>query len=455
MDIISIVLAAINLLLLIVIYLYYTRSAAAQERLRGEISELSAAKAKVDELSVVHKSELFHTKEKLQEVSHEKEKFENIAAARETEIRALLQESANYRSQVENIQEQLANLEANDKRQREQFKNIATEIFSEHTKEFKSTNKESIDLLLKPFKDNITEFRDRVEKIYSIENQQRGALSNELRNLMELNRKITTETTNLTNALKGNSKIQGDWGEMILETILDSSNLEKGIHYSTQYNIKDEAGNNLRPDVVLNLPDNKQIVIDSKTSLTAFVSYVAAESEAERAILLDQHLKSVRQHVNELGRKEYQKLVNSPDFVIMFIPNEPAFLAALQADNTIWGDAYNKKVIISSPTNLFALLKLVDDLWKRNAQSKNTEAIVKNATKLFEQLVNFSSSLEDIGKALETAQTKYDDAFKRLHTGNDNISRLGLKLRKLGLPTKKQLSSKMVEGNEEESETEE
>lgn len=426
MNIIPIVLSIIIVLLLIILYAFFRFSKGEQQRLLSQVDQANSARLKAEQL----------------------------ATAREVEIRTLLQESAQYRSRLELSEKQRAQQaeqqKQSEERQREQFRNIATEIFTEHTREFKSTNKESIDTLLKPFKDNISEFRQRVEKIYSSENEQRGALHNELRNLMELNRKITTETTNLTNALKGNSKVQGDWGEMILETILDSSNLEKGVHYSTQSNIKDEEGNNLRPDVVLNLPDNKQIVIDSKTSLTAFVNYVAADNEAERAILLDQHLKSVRQHVNELGRKEYQKLVNSPDFVIMFIPNEPAFLAALQADSTIWSDAYNKKVIISSPTNLFALLKLVDDLWKRNAQSKNTEAIVKNATKLFEQLVSFSSSLEDVGKSLDAARLKYDDAYKRLHTGNDNIARLGDKLRKLGLPTKRQLSAKMLEGNESE-----
>ncbi len=424
MNLIFSILAVAMLALLAILYIVFRNSKLQEQRLLSQVDQ-------------AHKERI---------------KIEEIASAREVEIRSLLQEVALYRTQLENSQRQHEELSRTQKqgeeRMREQFKNIATEIFTEHTKQFKTTNKESIDQLLRPFKDNISEFRERVERIYSAENEQRGALHNELRNLMDLNRRITTETTNLTNALKGNSKVQGDWGEMILETILDSSNLEKGIHYSTQYNIKDSEGNNLRPDVVLNLPDNKQIVIDSKASLTAFVSYVAAQSEAERTVLLEQHLKSVRQHVNELGRKEYQKLVNSPDFVIMFIPNEPAFLAALQADSTIWSDAYNKKVIISSPTNLFALLKLVDDLWKRNAQSKNTEAIVKNATKLFEQLVSFSTSLEDVGKSLDAARLKYDDAFKRLHTGNDNIARLGDKLRKLGLPTKKQLSQKMLEGNE-------
>lgn len=381
-----------------------------------------------------------------------------IVDAKEAEIRELIKQSTAYRTKLEQSlsqrkldeqrqSDELEKLRQDSEQMREQFKAIAGEVLKEQSQQFKNTNKESLDILLKPFKDNITEFRERVEKIYSSENEQRGSLFNELKNLRELNAKITTETTNLTNALKGNSKVQGDWGEMILETILDSSNLEKGIHYSTQSNIKDSEGNNLRPDVVLNLPDKKQIVIDSKTSLTAFVAYTSAQSEAERAVHLDAHLKSVRQHINELGRKEYQKLVNSPDFVIMFIPNEPAFLSALQADSTIWSDAYNKKVIISSPTNLFALLKLVDDLWKRNAQSKNTEAIVKNATKLYEQLIAFTAALEEVGKSLDSAKSKYDEAYKRLHTGNDNIARLGDKLHKLGLPSKKSLSQKLLDGN--------
>ncbi len=331
---------------------------------------------------------------------------------------------------------------------RDQFKNIATEIFTDHSQRFKESSRESIDTMLKPFKENITTFRERVETIYNFENEQRGALKNELERLMELNRKITAETSNLTNALRGNSKVQGDWGEMILETILQRSNLVRGTHYSTQTNFKDEEGNNLRPDVVLNLPEGKQIIIDSKTSLTAFVNYVNSEDPATRRQALDAHIVSVRQHIKELANKEYQKLINSPDFVIMFIPSEPAFLAALQAENSLWSEAYERRVIISSPTNLFALLKLVDDLWKRNAQSKNTAEIVTRGTKLYDQLVNFVGSLEGVGTALDVAKTKYDDAYKRLCTGNDNIIRNGEKLRKLGLPTKKQQSAKALIDND-------
>jgi DNA recombination protein RmuC len=226
--------------------------------------------------------------------------------------------------------------------------------------------------------------------------------------------------------------VQGDWGEVILDTILENSNLIRGVHYHTQLNVKDEQGNNLRPDVVLNLPGRKQVVIDSKVSLTAYVNYVGAESDTERRAAMSAHVASVRQHVRELGAKSYQQLMQSPDFVIMFVPNEPAFLDALKADNDLWSDAYNKKVVISSPTNLFALLKIVNDLWQRDEQSKNQAAILDTALKLYNQLVDFSSALEGVGGALEQARTKYDEAHKRLRTGNNNVVRLGERLRKLG-----------------------
>ncbi|MDE6445446.1 MAG: DNA recombination protein RmuC [Alistipes sp.] len=327
-----------------------------------------------------------------------------------------------------------------------QFRDLATEVLGEQSKRFRQTSQESLDLLLKPFRENITEFRKRVEEIHTTHTSQRGELKNELQRLVELNRTISADAQNLTNALKGNSKVQGDWGEMLLETILDNSSLLKGIHYETQYNIKDAEGRNLRPDVVLHLPEKKNIVIDSKVSLTAFVNYTAADNEEERRRHMAAHVASVRQHVAELGRKEYQRLLDSPDFVIMFVPNEPAFLAALQNDTAIWADAYEKKVIVSSPTNLFALLKLVADLWKYNDQDKNTKEIASCGLKLYEQLVAFTSSLEGVGAALDKARDAYDDAHKRLCTGNDNIIRVGERLRKTArLQTKRQHAARTLE----------
>ena len=360
-----------------------------------------------------------------------------LQASTDSEIASLRAKNAEEREAERAAREKL------EERFRLEFKNLATEILGEQSRAFKQTN---LDLLLKPFRENITEFRERVERIYSHENEQRGELKNELKRLMELNQHISADARNLTDALKGNSKVQGDWGEMLLETILDSSSLSKGIHYETQYNIKDEEGRNLRPDVVLHLPEKKDIVIDSKVSLTAFVNYTAAESEEERRRHLAAHVASVRQHVVELGRKEYQRRLNSPDFVIMFVPNEPAFLAALQSDPKIWSDAYERKVIVSSPTNLFALLKLVADLWKYNDQDKNTREIAACGLKLYEQLVAFTASLEGVGTALGKARDAYDDAYKRLCTGNDNIIRVGERLRRTArLQTKRQHSPRTLE----------
>lgn len=376
-----------------------------------------------------------------------------LGEAREARVRAESEREA-LRERVEELRqsrtERAAERDEELSQLKSEFKNLANEIVGQHTRDLRQTNRDSIDLMLKPFKDNITEFRARVEHIYSMENEQRGALKNELDNLVKLNMQMTTSAANLTDALRGNSKVQGDWGEAYLETILESTGLVRGVHYHVQQNFKTEEGANVRPDVVLLLPESRSIVIDSKVSLTAYVRSTEATSDGERRMAMAEHLQSIRRHVQELSLKEYQRLVNSPDFVVMFIPTEPAFLEALKQDNTIWTDAYAKKVIISSPTNLLALLKMVADMWRRDAQTKNQIEIIDKATKLYEQLVAFTDQLEGVGTALDTAKSRYDEAYKRLHTGNNNIVRLGEKLKKLGLPTKKSQSSKVLAAAEGE-----
>ncbi len=445
-------------ILILVLLLWRREShklAEAEARERDAVTRLSVAEARLaaaEQATSAEKEFRMRYEEQVQSLTEQRTRTEAelaaLRAASDTELSALRARSAEERAAEKAEREQL------EERFRQQFKNLATEILGEQSQRFKETNKESIDILLKPFRENIVDFRKRVEEIYTTQTSQRGELKSELKRLMELNQTISTEAQNLTNALKGNSKVQGDWGEMLLETILDSSALSKGIHYETQYNIKDEEGRNLRPDVVLHLPEKKDIVIDSKVSLTAFVGYTSADSEEEQRRYLAAHVASVRQHVTELGRKEYQRRLNSPDFVIMFIPNEPAFLAALQNDTAIWSDAYDKKVIISSPTNLFALLKLVADLWKYNDQDKNTKEIAACGLKLYEQLVAFTSSLEGVGTALDKARDSYEDAHKRLCSGNDNIIRVGERLRKTArLQTKRQHAARTLEiaGSEEDT----
>jgi DNA recombination protein RmuC len=330
-----------------------------------------------------------------------------------------------------------------------QFKTLAADILGEQSRSFRETNKESLDTLLKPFKQNIADFRERVEKIYATEAEQHGALKNELKHLMELNHRITTETTNLTRALKGDSKVQGDFGEMILDTILSTSHLVKGVHYFTQDTLKNEQGENMRPDVILHLPDKKQIIIDSKTSLTAYANYAAAENSVEQTAALKAHVESVRKHVLELSAKSYQGLINgSPDFVILFIPNESAFLAAMQADTEIWTDAYRRKVIISSPTNLFALLKLVDNLWQRSDLERNTRDIADCGSRIYDQLVAFTDSLQGVEKGIRAAQGAYDEAYKRFTTGNNNLIRLGNRMAGLHVKIKKSLPQGVLDSAE-------
>lgn len=389
------------------------------------------------------------------EVQTEAERREVRIEALETRLadqqRAFEQEREQQRSTAE---QQKSEMEQMQKAMQEQFRNLANDILEEKSRVFRQTNSESIEQLLKPFRDNITDFRLRVESIHRDDVERHGALKNELKNLMDLNRRITDETNNLTEAIRGNSKVQGDMGEMILTTILDHSNLIKGEHYVVQANLKDEEGNNLRPDVILNLPDGKRVIIDSKVSLTAYLDYTRADNDADRASAMARHIESIRQHIKELSRKEYHRLLDcTPDFVLMFIPIESAFLEAMrECRDDLWLEAYNRKVILSSPTNLFAMLKLVDDLWQRDNRNRSTERIAQLGVKLYDQFVRFVGALEGVGKGLGDAQRSYDEAYRRLTTGNDNLVRNSERLRQYGINPKKLLNSNLLDAAEDQTE---
>lgn len=469
------ILAVVSISLIATLVILSSRNRQLKENIHSltakSLEEQAAAQAESAALKAAVEAERKQREAaQLEAIKHSTELEATLAqnSSQQRQLSALQEEILGERKQREQEQQQRAKLEAELEAERkaiadkvlsqekfqqtlkEQFRTLAGDVLGEQSRHFKEQNRESMDIILKPFRDNIQEFRNRVDSIFTQQTEQSGELKGELRRLMELNQRITTETTNLTNALRGNSKTQGDWGEMILESILDNSNLIKGIHYQTQYNIKGEKGNDLRPDVVLFLPNNKQVIIDSKVSLTAYVNYVGAEDEGERKAALTAHLTSLRNHLKELGSKSYHRLMNSPDFVIMFIPNEPAFLDALKADKTLWNDAYDKKVIISSPTNLFALLKLVDDLWRRDDQNKNQEKILKYGLVIYEQVVAFCDELKQVGEGMDNAKKLYNNAFKRLYTGNNNIVRVGERMRNLGLATTKKISDEIVESSKEE-----
>ncbi len=322
-----------------------------------------------------------------------------------------------------------------------QFQNIANQILDEKSKKFTESNKINIEALLKPLGENIESFKKRVEETYDKESKQRFSLEEQVKNLLLETNKISSEANNLASALKGQNKKQGNWGEMILETILQNSGLICDVHYLREENIKGEDDKNLRPDFIVKLPNERAVIIDSKTSLTAYEKFCSAENLAMQEFHLKDHLSSIRNHIEILSEKKYDDLDASLDFTMMFIPIEPAYLAAIQADPQLWNYAYQKRILLTSPTNLIVCLKLVNDLWRREEQSKNQAEILRQAGNLYDKFIGFVESMEKVGRQIGSAQNAYEEAVKQLNSGKGNLISRAENLRKLGIKTTKNLKT--------------
>lgn len=337
-------------------------------------------------------------------------------------------------------------LEVQDKLNVE-FENIANKILKENTLEFTLSNKKNMDALLSPLKEKIISFERKVEETYDKELRDKISLKEEVKKLYELNSRISTEANNLTKALKGDVKKQGNWGELILEKILERSGLNKGVEYEREYVCKNIDGKTIRPDVIINLPDDKHIIIDSKVSLVAYERFINSNDSESQKVNIKGHLKSLKSHIQELSKKHYQSSdsFKTPDFVLMFLPIESSFSVAIQEDADLFNYAWDNKVVIVSPSTLLASLKTIASIWKYENQNRNVIKIAKESGALYDKFVAFVEDIDKLGKQIDSSKNTYDNAVKKLYVGNGNLVRRAENIRKLGANVKKALSKETID----------
>lgn len=416
----------------------------------------------------------------LQQLKNEKENLQQQwdsllarASKAESQNELLLQHYhayVNLQEQFKEAHSQVATLTANLKFTREkldnqqndmlrireqlklEFSELSKTILDDQSARFTKSNEEKIKQLLDPLKTNLVEFKQKVEETYDKESKERFSLAKEVHHLVEMSRQVSEEANNLTTALKGNNKMQGNWGEMILESLLENSGLTKGREYLVQEFIRDAAGNiikdengrGLQPDVMIYYPDQRRIIIDSKVSLVSWEQCIGCDDKFQQQLFLKDHIRSIRQHIDGLSKKNYAKYALALDYVLLFIPIEPAFLEAVKSDIQLWKYAYEKKILLVSPTNLFSVLKIIADLWKVEQQNKHAIDIAEKAGALYDKFYGFVANMEMMGKKLQDANECYTDAFKQLSHGRGNIISRIEELKLMGAKSSKQLPSKYL-----------
>ena len=416
------------------------QSAALENRLAALASELTAKQDRVAQLA----SESGQYQKRAETLSEELGQLK-------VELR---EQQVTLDKERRSASEKLELLEKNRDALKQEFENLANRIFDQKSERFSQQSKTSLDSLLNPFRDQLQDFRKRVEDVYTTETRDRQALRSEIKSLQELNRQITEEAANLTRALKGDKKIQGNWGELILERVLERSGLRKGVEYETQGSYRDDDNQLLRPDVIVHLPDQRNLVIDSKVSLVAYQQWVTADQEEERAAALKQHVEAVRNHIRALSEKDYSQLngLHSPDFVLLFMPIEPAFVAAFQQDENLFAEAFERKIIVVTPTTLLATLRTIENIWRYERQSQNARRIADRAGAVYDKLRVFVEAMEKLGSQLHTAQGTYDNAMNTLTRGRGNLISQANRFVELGVRVKKELPKSIVDQAEVDSE---
>lgn len=408
------------------------------------------------------KSETGKLEAKLEQQADQEEKlnerFETVMQEREA-IRKekdflnmeLTKRNSEYESLEDKLRGEKEKFEKFEEDFREKFENLANKILETKSEKFTKQNKDNLDLLLKPLQEKIEKFEKKVDDTHKESIDRHAMLRQQIIGLKELNEQMSKEATNLTKALKGDSKIQGNWGELVLERVLEKSGLEKDREYFVQTSFTTEDGKRVLPDVVLHLPDNKKMIIDSKVSLIAYERFVNEEDEDQRASFLKEHVTSLKKHIDQLSAKNYQDIykIESPDFVLLFVPIEPAFAVVVNQDNNLYNWAFEKNIVIVTPTTLLATLRTIDSMWNNEKQQQNALEIATQAGRLYDQFVNLTDDLLKVGNQLNTVKGTYDSTMVKL-TGKGNLITRVEKLKKLGSKASKQLNEKLLKKAEED-----
>ncbi len=397
----------------------------------------------------IHKliTQLAVADEKLSPLHRQKDELQQFRTQLLTAKTENAQLQARMEEQAKNAAEKLSLLQDAETKLKTQFENLANKIFAERSQQFKDQNKNSLTEIVNPLKEQLNEFKKRIETVYDNENRDRISLREEIVSLRRDTSNMNKEALNLTRALKGDKKIQGNWGEMILEKVLEQSGLRKGTEYESQGAFRDEDNKLFKPDVIVRLPENKDVVIDSKVSLLAYEHYSSTDDEAERGIALKQHIEAVRNHIKTLSNKDYSSLkgLRSLDFVILFMPIEAAFVEAFQADEKLFSDAFEQKIIVVTPTTLLATLRTIENIWRYERQNENSRIIAEKAGTIYDKVRGLVEDLEKLGNQLSTLHKTYDGVMNKLTLGHGNLIRQTNSFLELGVKVKKTLPKSITE----------